>query len=359
VPPWRDEVLALLAAAGFDGLAFVPAEDGGPADPGPALAWEAEALRHADAILFWVPDPAALDARTAELFGAWKRSGKAVLGMPSAAQARARHLLSAPKQVPCASSLTQAVQLTLPLLRPGALRSGAERAVPLCLWRSPAFQRWYRALRASGNQLDDLDVEWLYRPRAQPGRPPLLFALRPRVWVKAERRHKAGEVVVLRADISATVLYRPAEPLLDTEIVLVREFRSAGQGPGGHVFSLPGGSAAYAADREQDPRTTAAREVEEETGLMLLPMQLEAVPTGSRQVAATILAHRAHLFRAVLSAEQMASLRQAERSGQRHGANPGERCYVMVRTLRELLSGSELDWGQVGMILLALGAVQR
>jgi 8-oxo-dGTP pyrophosphatase MutT (NUDIX family) len=348
---WQAQVLDLLQQAGYGGLVYLPPA-GEPTEE--QLAWEEKALRHADAILFHLaPGPAGMDPLTRERWGAWRRSGKAVLCASLEQQVLRR--AAARLRVPTGLTLAEAVNHLLPLLRPGVPRRGGERAVPLLLWRSPAFQRWYRALRAAGNELDDVEVEWIYRPRASPGRPPLLWALRPRVWVRAERRHKAGEIVVGRAEVSATVLYQPAAQVLDTQVVLIREFRSAGTTADGYVWALPGGSAEHAADREQNAALTALREVQEETGLCLLPSQLEPVAGGARQLASTILSHRAHLFRAALTEEQMRSLQDAERAGRHHGANAGERCYVIIRPLRQLLTGGQLDWGQLGMLLLALG----
>lgn len=345
---WQAEVIEFLRQEGYAGLVYLPAADAATEE---LLAWEEEALRHADAILFHFAE--APDPLTRERWGAWRRTGKVVLCAAQDQQALRR--AAARLRVPTGLTPREAVAHLLPLLRPGVPRRGGERAVPLVLWRSPAFQRWYRALRAAGNELDDVEVEWIYRPRAGPGRPPLIWALRPRVWVRAERRHKAGEIVVGRAEVSATVLYRPAAQVLDTQVVLIREFRSAGTTADGYVWALPGGSAEHAADREQNAAITALREVQEETGLVLLPSQLEQVPGGARQLASTILSHRAHLFRAALTEEQLRTLQAAERAGRHHGANAGERCYVIVRPLRHLISGSQLDWGQLGMLLLALG----
>lgn len=352
---WRRRATELLGAGGFDGLVFdpQPMADGGDAEQ--QAAWEEAALRQADAILFWRPGQ--WDAEVGAHWGAWRRSGKAVLGIGEPGPGRGPVFQAATRlRVPVGHLLAEAVELLLPLLRPGAQRSGGERAVPLLVWRSPAFQRWYRDLRAVGNVLDDIEIEWSYRPRALSGKPPLLFAHRPKVWVRGERRHKAGEVVVARSDVSATVLYQPRPQLLDTPVVLVREFRSAVHNRSGYVWELPGGSAERAAEADHDPRLTALREVEQETGLTLKPPQIQPVPVGARQVSATLLCHRAHLFRAILSGEQLESLRRSEERGTRFGANPSERCYVAVRTVGEIVRNGNVDWTQIGMILYALGA---
>ena len=103
-------------------------------------------------------------------------------------------------------------------------------------------------------------------------------------------------------------------------------------------------------------RGDAAREVQQETGLAISPTQLEPVPLTARQLAATILCHRAHLYRAVLADEQLKGLRAAEKAGRSFGANPGERCYVTIKTVAEVMQSGCVDWGQVGMILSALSS---
>jgi hypothetical protein len=56
-PSWRPEALRLLAAAGFDGVVFVPEpRDGAWArDYHGQIAWEEAHLHMADVVLFWLP----------------------------------------------------------------------------------------------------------------------------------------------------------------------------------------------------------------------------------------------------------------------------------------------------------------
>ena len=351
--------LDLLGSKGFDGVVLSPQpRDGARPESGERLlAWQEEALRLSDVLLLCVGGArGSLPSHDAELWGQWQRSGRMVLFAPGPAGAESPLLRAAAKAgVPVGRTLAEAVQHCLGLLRGSALRRGGERAVPLPLWRSPSFQSWYRALRRAGHRLDDAQVEWTYRSRGS-GRPPLLWAMRPRVYIPTERRHKAGEVVVGRTDVSATVLYHRGggRGLRDTLVVLVREFRSAVRNGSGFGLMLPGGSSAQASEREQDPRRTALKEVHEETGLLLEAAQLEAVPAGDRQLMASLSSHHAYLYRAELSDAQLAHL-QADAAGSRsHGANPNERCYVTLRTVGSLLADQDLDWSQLGMVLLAL-----
>jgi 8-oxo-dGTP pyrophosphatase MutT (NUDIX family) len=364
--PWRRETVALLAQAGFDGVVLIPELRGSyekgtsepPLPPGRLGPWQEEALRHTDALLLWLGDGGAADPQVAELWGRWQTSARISVGSPpgpgagdGTALLQAAHRL----RIPIHATLAETVQHCLSMLDQGALRRGGERAVPLLLWRSPSFQSWYRALRGAGHRLDDAQLEWTYRVRPA-GRPPLLWAMRPRVFLPSERRHKSGEVVIGRSDISATVLYRRQGQAQreDTLVALVREFRSAVRNQKGYGIMLPGGSTAQAIERDQDARVTAMKEVAEETGLRLLPEQIQAVPAGDRQLAASLSCHHAHLFRAELTEEQVQQLRATAAAGRPLGINPNERCFVTLRTLRELQQDQDLDWSQLGMLLYAL-----
>lgn len=361
---WRREAVQLVDQAGFDGVILVPeprstprpgtAGPERPVDVGRLLQWQDEALRHSDVLLLWLGEGGAEDAQAGELWGRWQRSARVCLGAPPGTDS-ALTRSAARLRIPVYPSLAETVAHALSLLHPGALRRGGERAVPLLLWRSPGFHSWYKALRGAGHRLDDAHLEWSYRSKAA-GRPPLLWALRPRVFLPTEHRHKFGEVVIGRSDISATVLYyRQGLPSrLDTLVVLVREFRSAVRNQSGYGYMLPGGSAAQATEREQDARATALKEVSEETGLRLIPSQLEAIPGGSRQLLASLSCHHAHLFRAELTTAQLQELKATAAAGRPLGANPNERCYVILRSLRELQHDPDFDWSQLGMLLHAL-----
>jgi len=360
---WREEALYLLKSRGFDGVVLSPEPRPGPesgrrqnltaGDRDRLHAWQDEALQHCDLILMWLPPEALSDFQVVEAWGQWHRSGKLILGTPL----REGPLVDTAhrRRIPIGNSLAELVAMAQQTVQPGAHRRGGERLVPISLWRSPSFQSWYRALTHAGHRLEGVEVEWTHRARGV-SRPPFLWAVRPRIQVRGERRQLGGEVVIGRADISATVLYHrpPSAPLSETLVVLVREFRAAVRNRSGFAWMLPGGSAARASERSQDPRTTAAQEVLEETGLRLPPEQLEPVPLGDRQLLASLVSYHAQLFRAALQPEQLAALRVTADAGQPLGATPSERCYVTVRTLAELCADPDLDWSQLGMLYCAL-----
>ena len=92
------------------------------------------------------------------------------------------------------------------------------------------------------------------------------------------------------------------------------------------------------------------QEVAEETGLRLHAGRLR--PVASRQVAATVLGHHAHVYAVELELAELASL--AATRGEVRGASGSERTYVEIHTVGELLSGAGADWSTLGMILACL-----
>jgi len=93
-------------------------------------------------------------------------------------------------------------------------------------------------------------------------------------------------------------------------------------------------------------------EVREETGLTLDADRLRY--HGSRQLAATLSAHHAHLFSAELTRGELARARLAARraDGGLALGEPGtsERTYVEVTTLGALRDASTVDWSTLGML---------
>jgi 8-oxo-dGTP pyrophosphatase MutT (NUDIX family) len=139
--------------------------------------------------------------------------------------------------------------------------------------------------------------------------------------------------------------------LYDTEIVLVREFRSPGRtAPGGFVYDLPGGSSK---DGWTDPRDLAVSEVAEETGFKIDPSRLKCL--GTLQLAATLCAHASTLYIAKLSAAEMDNLKATAALGEPLGVTDDtERTYVEVRTIGDLMKNDLVDWSTFGMIMAAI-----
>jgi 8-oxo-dGTP pyrophosphatase MutT (NUDIX family) len=358
VASWRPAAVDLIRRhwAGPGTLVvFVPEPaDGRPwADYDDQRLWELRWLRVADQVVFWVPrDMATLPGLTTNDEWGWiKDSGRAVFGSPAdAVKVRYQREYAADAGVPLGGTLEETLRLALDRVGPGERRSDGERCVPLLVWSTPEFRRWYAVQRKAGNTLLGARLAWTFRPGA--GTYAVYWVLHVEVAIAAEGgRVKANEVVVGRPDVSAVLLYRRAATLDDTAVVLVREFRAAGASDDGYVRELPGGSSLS----EADPDQVAAAEVREETGLSVAVERLRA--HGVRQLAATLSAHRGFLYSAELTEAELAALRADAAAGRVHGDGADgstERTYVEVTTYRELLASGRVDWTTIGMVAQAL-----
>lgn len=343
---WQPEVLALLREQwGSDGrlVVFVPE----PADRvrdgvvGPPMDWYDHALDVADVVIFWWPDDTDPRLLSTNIAG-WSDGQRVVHGTPPQAphshylfQYADRHAMST------ATTLAGIAHAALDKIGDGARRSAGERDVPLAVWRSDSFQRWYAAQTSAGNTLLGARQVWTFS--TGPRRRFLLYwALHVRIHVRTEDRVKSNEVIISRPDISMMALYKRAATLDDTIIVLVREFRSPASTPDGLVHELPGGSGSAAAD----PLDQAVSEAAEETGLAIDMQRIRAY--GDRQLTATLSAHHAHLFAAEITATELAQLRATQSTP--HGADDTERTWTEVTTFGEIRRNRLVDWATLGMI---------
>lgn len=349
VASWRPAAVQQLANAGYEGIVFLPEERSGKrfGDYIDQVEWEERCLHMADCILFWIPrDMNTMPALTTNTeWGVWQDSGKAVFGAPRDAQhVRYQEYYSKKFGVPCASTLPDAVAAAIELVGEGALRTGGEREVPLYIWRTSHFQQWYAAQRSAGNRLDGARVEWTFR--IGPQRKLVFFwVLHVDVYIASEDRHKTNEVVIARPDIATVVMYRRGGSLDDADVILIREFRSPAATSDGFVWEVPGGSSLKP---KGDPLQLAADECYEETGLRIPAERMKRHE--SRQLNATLSAHRAHLFSVEITGEELENLRS--QFGVAHGVvEDTERTYVEVMKLGDIRGSSKVDWSTLGMIM--------
>jgi 8-oxo-dGTP pyrophosphatase MutT (NUDIX family) len=353
VPSWRPQAISILEELGYDGVVFVPEINNGewPREYEEQILWEEAALHLSDCIVFWVPrDMTTLPALTTNVeFGRWYESGKVVFGAPGYAQ-NVRYLEYYAKKfaVPVMHTLTDILIAAMAMIgSKGEIRHGGECQVPLYIWRTEAFQQWYDNLTAAGNRLDGARVLWTFR--VGEARQIIFFwALHVDIYIASEDRHKTNEVVIARPDISTVVAYRRGKDLFDTDVVLIKEFRSPVSNPRGFVYEVPGGSSFKPG---KNPQQLAADECNEETGLNLDASRLRQHE--SRQLGATLSTHHAHLYSVELSVEEIEAL--LEIAGVPHGAeDESERTYVEVWKLRDILESTSVDWSVTGMILSVL-----
>ncbi|MBP5935371.1 NUDIX hydrolase [Streptomyces sp. LBUM 1476] len=355
VPSWRPQALREITGQWRQPgtlVVFVPeARDGKRAgDYTGQLDWERVSRDRADEILYWVPrDMDVLPGLSTNVeFGEDMDSGRAVLGVPDhAVHIRLLRSLADTLTVPTANTLPKTVALALDRIGPGAARAGGQRDVPLLLWRTMSFRAWLDAQEEAGNELLGGRVAWTFR--VGPGRTHVLFwAYAARVWVAAEERVKANEVVLGRPDMSTVVAFSPASHWLDSEVVLVREFRSPARTPDAYIRELPCGSAPTGGD----PRQVAVDEFTQETGLSLSPARLHLV--GVRQPVGTVSAHTQAVYAAELTEAELTALR-SDRA--RHGNDEEtEHTYVEVVRIGDLLQPGHpmVDWTTIGIITQAV-----
>ncbi|MFE9424225.1 nucleoside 2-deoxyribosyltransferase domain-containing protein [Kitasatospora sp. NPDC006697] len=365
VPSWRPDALAVLTRQWRHPgtlVVFIPETRDGTrsSDYQAQLEWECRQRDRADEIIYWVPRAmGTMPALSTNVeFGHDLTSGRVVLGCPeSADHVQLLQVLADTHDVPTAGLLPETVALALHRIGAGAARGGGRRDVPLLLWRVPTFRSWLAAQEEAGNVLLGGRTSWTHRVgRAR--ETVLFWAFAARLWVASEQREKSNEVVLGRPDLSTVVACRPAPDPLDTEIVLVKEFRAPARTPDAFVRELPGGSTTVAGD----PRQTAASEFAEETGLRLSPDRLHFV--AARQPVSTLSAHTQTVYAVELSEAEINRLRADASS---HGAaEETERTYVEVVRLGDLLSPAPdtqrvVDWTTVGIICqaAALPALQN
>jgi len=71
-----------------------------------------------------------------------------------------------------------------------------------------------------------------------------------------------------------------------------------------------------------------------------------------RSVPPTVVAHRAHLFAAEITADELDRLRAHQ--GTPHGAGGTERTWIEISTYGDLLQSGLVDWSTLGMVTRAL-----
>ncbi len=351
VRSWRPEAIRLLEKNGYDGVIFSPEDRSGKWKGSyiDQVEWEEKCLNMADCIAFWLPrEIDTMPAFTTNIeWGVWMDSGKVVFGAPNnAVKVRYQKYYAKKLKIPTANTLQDTIINAITMVGDGALRTAGEREVPVYIWNTEHFQRWYNSQKQAGNRLDGARVKWT--SRVGPQRTIFLWVLYVNVHIACEGRNKTNEVVVARPDIATIVMYKRGKEQKDTDIVLIREFRSPVATADGYVWELPGGSSFKPVKNLQ---ILAAMECKEETGLKIDPNRIKHHE--SRQLVATLSAYKAQLFSVEITEKELEYLRSQQ--GIAHGViEDTERTYVEIVKLGDIFRENKVDWSMLGMIASAI-----
>ena len=350
-PSWRPEAIQFLREKGFDGVVYIPEPRDGMWDgSGDAyqdqVDWEWRCLNAADVILFWIPrDMGKFPGLTTNVeFGMFLNSSKVVLGAPDSAvkMAYLKHHYHASTGRHCNSFLHHTIDTALSLIDSfggPSKRTGTEVQIPLHIWNTNSFQSWYQdTILYAGNKLQGVTVEWCFRKGGFTA-----WVLKPSIWIESEARTMDWEFVVSRNDISSILLYTRKENFLDSEVLLIHEFRAPVRNANGIVTSLPGGSGDVA-----DPKLMAVEELEEEVGFVVDPERVQFLM--ARQDNPTFSTNYTYLYAVEVTSDEMDSLRVDDKT---HGVE-AEQIKLSVKTIQECLDDSSLSWATLGMLLQAI-----
>lgn len=209
---------------------------------------------------------------------------------------------------------------------------------------TPHYRQWAESIDAAGNRLETFEPLWRFD--VGDGYP-LAWAARTQIHVTTEDRSKE-EFVLSRPNISHVVGIRyDKENPLDSDVVMVREFRCTSNTPSGFIHETPGGSSF----KGQNPLQDAADEFFQETGLRVGPNRLEHL--SSKQVCGTFSTHKAHVYMVELTE---AEIEQVYNSGAQGNVEETERTYPLVVPALALLD-PYADWSNTGMVLQALAVL--
>lgn len=353
---WRVDAVAYLEKVQFDGIVYIPrwrsqfykTIEEGEFDYDHQIVWERTARKRADVEVFWL----ARDIKgkmpgfvTNFELGEDYKLGHVLYGRPDSADKVGYMTLCAElEQLPVYKSLTDILDVALSQLGNGAYRNNGAELVPLVFWNHSGFKTWYASLLEAGNKLVDFEVT--SASRTEDGGI-FSFTFKPSIYIAAENRVKSIETVVARPDISAVVPYfRDASG--EICVLLVKEFRSAVNNKVGYVVELPSGSG----NPDNTPLEVARDELHEECGIYVEDISRFRF-VGSRQLAATMLLHRAHVFAIELTLAEVSAAVAKGLQAPLGKASEDERTTMVSVPVYALMS-MNVDFSMIGMIYQAL-----
>ncbi len=357
IKDWRTDAVTYLEKIGYTGTVFIPrfraeffnTTSKGKFDYNNQIEWECNARAMSDKIVFWL----ARDIKgempafvTNFELGEDLHTGKVVYGRPITADKCSymdKRLNMLNDKI--WTSLEDMLSNTVNELGDGSFREGGEATVPLLIWKTKQFQKWYTALVNAGNRLEHASVHNVF---LLPNKALFSYILKVKIWVSNENRYKQNEIVFARPDISTVIPYYMDEHK-NLNIVLVQEFRSPVRNKEGYVIELPSGSAK---DDTMLSKLNAQHELEEECGLHINDVsRLKEVNT--RQLVSTLSSHSATVFKIQLSKEEFEQLEKSVQNKTTHGVfEDSERTTLTVSNMKDLFNYG-LDYSTLGMIFEA------
>ena len=349
---WREDAIKYFKELEFDGHIYIPeARDGKYSDHYvDQVEWEEKALNAADLIIFWVPrDLEYLPGFTTnDEWGHWKGFGKTLFGAPKEAEKVRYQIHYAEKNmIPVFEDLKDLCIHTVDRLGDGIERKDGDTLIPYEYFNHSGFQSWLNDVKQAGNRIDDFKILWEWRIK-QANNMLFSFTFWAKVWIENEQRYKENEYALTRTNISSCVMFKPNYNIMETDVVLVKEFRTPVSNNEGYVYEIPGGSSMK---NETDARKIILDEIEEETGVKVSDDRL--VEITDRQLQSTSLTHKCFLFKVELNDDELIDI--IKRHDQTYGNEEDtELTYVRVYKLKTLLKMKNVDWANIGMIIAAI-----
>ena len=348
---WRKEAIELFKKLGYDGTIFIPEAREGKNYPeyNKQIEWEQQMLDACDCILFWIPrNMKTLPALTTNIeWGKYQNSAKVVVGFPEDSEHNRYIKYECEKlQIDVNNSLEDTIESAIRFVGNGAYRENGECYIPLNIWSTDMFQKWYSEQKNVGNILESARVNYIFKmPKAQKV---FLWILYVKIFIKNENRYKENEFVVSRTDISSIVMYKKDEKdILNSDIILIKEFRSPGSTHDGYVHELPGGSSID----EKDNIDVISDEVFEEVGVRFDNSRFKFEE--SRQIMATLCSHKCHLYSIELTDNEFELIKNESKNI--HGVKEdSELTYIEIKKIKEIINDNLVDWSNIGYILYVL-----
>lgn len=346
IKSWRNEAIELLKRNNYDGTVFIPEPRNGNKYPNyiNQIEWEQQMLDACDCILFWIDRQYSEGLTTNIEWGKYQSSAKVVVGFPDNAESVRYIQYECDKLgIKVNNTLEDTIKDAISFVGNGTLRQDGECYVPLIIWNTDMFTKWYSEQKRVGNILESAKVNYVFTmPKAKKV---FLWILHVKIFIKDENRYKENEFVISRTDISSVVIYRKDNnDILNSDIVLVEEFRSPGSTYDGYVHELPGGSSFV----EKNNIDVISDEVFEEVGVRFDNSRFKFEE--SRQIMGTLCSHKCHLYSIELTDNEFELIKNESKNT--HGVKEdSELIYIEIKKIKEIINDNLVDWSNLGQIL--------